>query len=211
MQTIERRHHERELAIRFTRAAVSLGVLALLVAIFSPFFSIIAWSAVICYALYPVHRRLLPMMGGHRTLGALVMCLIITIGVILPVATLSILIGEEVARTYAIVSTSRAEEGSFFHEGWRNVPLVSTAIERLHTYERVTGKNLRSAVSDNLDDLGKFAAQKMMRLATNLLLGVFELGFILVVSFFFFRDGDTLVSQLRELLPFSDERQTLIL
>jgi predicted PurR-regulated permease PerM len=50
-----------------------------------------------------------------------------------------------------------------------------------------------------------------MRLATNLLLGVFELGFILIVSFFFFRDGDMVVSQLRELLPFSDERQTLIL
>jgi predicted PurR-regulated permease PerM len=211
MQTIERRHHERELAIRFTRAAISIGVLALLAAIFSPFFSVIAWSAVICYALYPLHRRLVRAVGGHRTFSALIMCLIITVGVILPVTALSILIGEEVTRTYVTVSMLRAQEGSFLHDGWRDVPLVSTALDRLHAYERLTGKDLRSVFAENLNDIGKFAVSKLMHLATNLLRGVIELGFILIVSFFFFRDGDALVSWLRELLPFSDERQTLIL
>jgi predicted PurR-regulated permease PerM len=211
MQIIERRHHEREMAIRITRAAISLGILALLLAILHPFFAVIAWSAIICYALYPLHRRVVQAVGGYRPLSAAIMCLIITVGIILPITMLSILIGEEVTRTYVLVANSRAQEGSFLHDGWQHVPLISTALDRLHAYERLTGKDLRSAFAENLNDIGKFVASKLMHLATNLLRGVVELGFILIVCYFFFRDGDALVSWLRELLPFSDERQTLIL
>lgn len=207
----ERRHDERELVIRFVRLTAALGMLGLLVAILSPFFSVIAWSAVICYALYPLHRRLVRVMWGRRTLSALVMCLIITVGIILPITTLSILIGEEVTRTYTTVSQLMQQKDGFLQNGWRDIPLVSTVIDRLHAYERLTGKDLRSALADNLNELGKLMVQQMMHLATNVLLGVFELGFILLVCFFFFRDGDALVSWLKELVPFSDERQQLVL
>jgi predicted PurR-regulated permease PerM len=209
VQTVERRHHERELAIRVTRAAISIGIVALLVAILAPFVSVMAWSAVICYALYPLHRRCVQALGGRRSLSALIMCVIITIGIILPITSLSILIGEEVARTYVTAKQLAAEEGSFLHN-WRDVPLAAMALDRLHAYERLSGKDIRSTVTDHLDDIGQALLPKVMHFARNLLLGIIELGFIVVVSFFFFRDGDAIVSWLRQLMPFSDERQTLI-
>jgi len=206
----ERRRQERELAVRLARIALALGLGALALALFSPFFSIIAWAAILSYALSPLHRHLVRATGERRTLSALLMCLLLTIGLILPLVSLSFLIGEELTRTYTAIGglAERAAKGeSLLPDQWRQYPMIAAAIERLDEYERLTGKNVRAGLIENLADPGKLLLGELTSLATNVLVGVIELLFIPLCCFFFFRDGDRLAAWLRDVLPFSRERQ----
>lgn len=80
-----------------------VGLGYLLFATFRPYFSALIWSAVLSYGLYPQYCRIVKWTGDRRSLSALVMSVAVTIGLILPLAYLSFLIGKELARTYLMV------------------------------------------------------------------------------------------------------------
>ncbi|MEW6542101.1 MAG: AI-2E family transporter [Nitrospirota bacterium] len=206
----ERRHHERELATRFVRATLAIGVAALLLALFSPFLSSIAWAAVLCYALRPVHQRVLLGTGGRQLVSALLMSVVLTVGLILPIISLSFLIGEELVRLYTDMAETMARGEGLLHERWRSNPLVAMALDRLQQYERLTGTDLRSSFADNLNAIGKALIEQLTGLTTDLLLGVLELLLTIVCAFFFFRDWDAIAAWLGNVLPFSRQRQELM-
>jgi predicted PurR-regulated permease PerM len=184
----------------------------LLLETLSPFLSVLAWAAILSYALYPIHQRVVVATRGRRTLSALVMCLAVTVGLILPALYLSLLIGEEVARNYQhVVALVERGQSFFMDHPWKTHPLVAGALDRLHGYERMTGTNLRSMLVANLTALGGWAVQQLTQVAANLLLGLVQLAFILVCSFYFFRDGETFVRWIRDALPFRPDRQEHVL
>lgn len=197
---------ERELAVRLVRGGLALGIVAVLFAVFRPFLSVIAWSVVLCYALHPLHKRVLRSTGHHRTITALIMCLVLTVGFILPLTSLSLLLVDELTRTYTMVAHWIAKE-EHLYGGWENIPVLAQVIERMDEYQRLTGKNLREVIAENLTHVGGLLVQNATLMATNMLVGFFELGLVLISAFFFFRDGDALVSGIENLLPFSRRRQ----
>lgn len=204
------RQHERELATKAIRIGFALGIGIILIAVFMPFLSIIVWAAVLCYALHPLHARVLRLTNGRRTWSALLMCLVLTIGCILPIASLSLLLVDELTRTYTIVATVIEKEDRLRQGGWRDLPVIKPALERMEEYERITGKDLRATLANNLTEFGATLVQQITLAATNALLGLFELGFTLLCAFFFFRDGAGWVAHVQTLLPFSRKRQELV-
>ncbi|MBM4124118.1 MAG: AI-2E family transporter [Nitrospira sp.] len=210
----DHRHDERESTVRLIRLGFLIALGALFLAIFSPFFSIMAWAAILCYALYPLYRLLLRATGRRQTVSALLMCLVLMIGLILPLVSVSFLIGEETARTYT-ASANRVEQGAtwedFLPGRWRDHPLISLTVERLNELERRTGTDLRSLMADNLTEMGKGLVEQLGNLATNVLIGGLKLLFIALCSFFFFRDGAALLAWVQDILPFSHERQHVAL
>ncbi|MFM8550728.1 MAG: AI-2E family transporter [Nitrospiraceae bacterium] len=207
----QHRQHERELATKAIRIGFAISLGALLIAVFSPFLSIIAWAAVLCYALHPLHKKVLRLTKGRKTGAALLMCLILTVGCLLPIASLSFLRLDELTKTYTIVATVIEKEEGLLEGGWRELPLVKPAIKRMEEYERITGKDLRATLANNLTEFGATLVQQITLVATNALLGLFELGFILLCAFFFFRDGADWVARVQALLPFSRKRQELVI
>jgi predicted PurR-regulated permease PerM len=201
-----------EWVVRLVSIGFVVTVGYLLFETLSPFFSVLAWAAILSYALYPLHRRVVVITRGRRNLSALIMCLAVTIGLILPALYLSLLIGEEVARNYQHVVTLLERGQSFIlHHPWKTHPLVESALDRLHAYERMTGTNLRAMVVGNLSAMGGWAVQQLTQVAANLLLGFVQLAFILVCSFYLFRDGETFVRWIRDALPFRPDRQEHVL
>ncbi|MBM4121974.1 MAG: hypothetical protein FJ249_05210 [Nitrospira sp.] len=102
-----------------------------------------AWAAVLSYALSPLHRHLVCATGERRTLSARLICLLLTIRLILPLVSLSFLIGDELTRAYTAIGglAERAAKGeSLLPDQWRQYPMMVAAIERLDEYERLTGK-----------------------------------------------------------------------
>lgn len=205
------RGQERELAIRVIRIGLAVGLVAVLFAVFRPFLSIMAWSAILSYALFPLHRRVLRLTGGRRDLSAMLMCLVLMVGFILPIVMLSLLLADELTRTSAMVATFVKTHEGFVHGGWRDLPLLSTVVARVEDYERFTGSNFREMLAENLTVLGGVLVQRITLAATNLLLGMVALGFILLTTYYFFRDGEALVGQIQTLLPFSRRRQDLVI
>lgn len=192
------------------RLVLSVGVLALCLALFRPFVSPLLWAAVLCYSLYPAYNKLVRMTGNRRAFSALVMCLVLTLGIIVPLVYLSFLIAEDLSETYqSLVAWLQQREEPLF-EGWRDYPLLAAPAEALQNLERLTGTDLRSSLVENLTDLGRVLVEQVTRLATNVLYAVVQLGMILLCAFYLFRDGDVLIEWLRATIPLAPDRQRLL-
>jgi len=120
-----------DLTGRAIRMALAAGIIAVGLAVFSPFVSPLLWAGVLCYALYPLYSRLVRATGGRRALSALVMCLILTVGVIVPLVYLSLLIAEDVTETYRTVVAALQEGEQPLLEGWRRYPFLAALAEAL--------------------------------------------------------------------------------
>lgn len=196
--------------VRQTRLALLLALAYLLFATFSPFFSPLIWSAALSYGLYPLYGRLVRATGQRRSLSAVIMSLGVTIGLILPLAYMSILIGKEVARTYIAV-VALVEQGPGLLEQWRGHPWISAVIEQILEFQRVTGTDLRTILVENLAELGRALVEQLTHVARNILSGLTEFGIILLCTFYFFRDGETMAEWITLLLPFVDARKRLLI
>jgi len=198
-----------ESGIRLARLALLIGLGYLLFATFQPFFSALIWSAVLSYGLHPLYCRLVRATGNRKSLSAVVLSLAVTVGLILPLAYISLLIGKELATTYLAFVTS-LQQGPGLLEQWRGYPWVSVLVAQLQEFERMTGTDLRSVLVGNVADLGSTLVEKLTSVAGNVLAGLIELGTILLSMFYFFRDGEGVVDWMKELLPLAEQRQRLV-
>lgn len=195
---------------RAVRVALTIGILALSVALLSPFMSPLLWAGVLCYALNPVYVWLVTASGGRRALSALVMCVILTAGIIAPLVYLSLVVAEEVAETYRTLVVSLHEGEQPLLEGWRKYPLLAAPAEAMQNLERLTGTDLRTSLAENLTELGKLLVGQVTRVVTHALYALVQLGMILLCAFYFFRDGDALIEWLRSTVVIAPERQRLL-
>lgn len=186
-----------------------VGLGYLLFATFRPYFSALIWSAVLSYGLYPQYCKIVRLTGDRRSLSALAMSIAVTIGLILPLAYLSFLIGKELAKTYLTVA-SVLEQGPGVIDQWRVHPWVTAILDQLQEFQRVTGTDLRSVLVDNLVQLGSALVEQLTQVAKNVLVGLMELAIILLCTFYFFRDGRSMVDWLKDILPLDEPHQQLV-
>lgn len=196
-------------AARLARLALVAGVAYLLFQTFSPFFTPIAWAAVLAYGLHPIQRRLVRILKGNQTTSALLMCSAVTVVIILPLLYLSALIGEELARTYQTL-LALVERGGWLDHLRREYPVVGSVVDRLQEYERLTGTSLRAAVAGHLHDMGTWLFEEATLVATNVLLGLFQTAVMLICTFYFFRDGERVVQWIENALPLTHQQQRIV-
>lgn len=173
----------------YTRIAtvvlLALGCLYVL----KPFLPAILFAAAAVISSWPLYLMLLARLQGRRTLAALTMTLTLTLLVIIPLALVAYNLADDVARAYDEVTRS-IETGSLAPPDWvRRVPLAGRALD----------KYLRELVAsrDNMMEL----AQRMIEPARHFLLaaglvlgaGVVQMSLAAFVSFFFYRDGESLL------------------
>jgi predicted PurR-regulated permease PerM len=194
---------------RLARLGLAAGIVYLLFQTFRPFLPAIAWGAVLAYALYPVHKRLVRAIKGQKALSAVLMCGAVTLTLILPLLYLSALIGEELARTYK-AGMALVEQGGLMENLKREVPFVSVIVDRLQEYERLTGTSLRATLADNLKDIGKWMFEEATLMVTNMMLALFQTAVTLICVFYFLVDGDRAVRWLENSLPLTHEQQRLV-
>jgi predicted PurR-regulated permease PerM len=197
-------------AARVIRVVLAGGIAGLVLAVFSPFVSPLLWAGVLCYALYPLYRRLVLATGGRRSVSALAMCLMLIIGVMAPLLYLSLLIAEDLTKGYRTFVGSLMEGDQPFLEGWRNYPFLASLAEMVQQLERLTGTNLRMSIAGNLAELSKVLIEQVTRIATHALYALVQLGMILLCAFYFFRDGDALIDWLRATSTLAPERQRIL-
>ena len=186
-----------------------VGLGYLLFATFRPYFSALVWSAVLSYGLYPQYCRVVMLTGERRSLSASLMSVAVTIGVILPLAYLSFLIGKELASTYLSV-VSFLEQGPGVLERWRVHPWATAILEQMQEFQRLTGTDLRSVLVDNLAQLGSALVDRLTQVAKNVLVGLTQLGIILLCTFYFFRDGKSMLEWVKAVLPLEETQQQLV-
>lgn len=171
-------------------AALSLLVIGC-VLVLRPFFTALLWAMVLASSSWPLYARLEDRLGHRRSLAALLMTLLLATAFVLPLAILSTTIAEHATSAIDLVR-SLLDTGPPEPPAWIvNLPVV--------------GQDLAKTWHELAADSQRFAA--MIRpylsvardwgIASGLAVGrgVVELSLSLVVAFFFFRDGHTVVAQ----------------
>src|SRR6266481_2675521 len=80
-------------------AAILLGALCLLV--LRPFISASLWAVILCFTTWPIFLRFEAILGGRRTLSALIATLFLAAVIVVPVAILGATLADNVSSLIA--------------------------------------------------------------------------------------------------------------
>lgn len=172
-------------------AALALLLVAGAWAVLRPFWVPLTWAAVIAFALWPPTRWLRRRLGGRRTLAAALMTSLVLLAILGPLAAISAGLVEEV-RTAAQRIEALQEDPPRPPAWLTGLPVIGSRIEALPRYLE-PGAIEEWLQEDNVRLVQELALQTAGRVGRNLL----KTGIALLALFYFFRDGDVVVRQLR--------------
>ena len=164
------------------------------------------WAGVLATVSYPAHQPLLDLLRGHRTTTALIMTALVLFLIIVPVLFVASLFYQQAADIVTVLQTG-------------DVPTTVEEVERHPLVRRaatwvkdLTGNQID--LSDEIQKGAKKIAPFVARGAADVgafLFGVLaNLVFTLLALFYFYRDGDRLMTVLRELAPLRDSDRDAI-
>ncbi|HXO04936.1 MAG TPA: AI-2E family transporter [Candidatus Sulfotelmatobacter sp.] len=205
--TVELTSQKRLGAALFYGILVALAYLVFLV--FQPFLAPLAWAVVLVVVSYPIYARL------ARKWGATLAATVSTVGVILILIVPALLV-----------------TGAFIHQGVGAVQEVQQQIQSGHfswvndLWLRIQARfpdanpgNLTTVIHRYADAGASYLGSRLGAVLRNTAVFLFHLTVMILAMFYLFRDGDSIVARLREVLPFEkthrdrmiDETRELIL
>lgn len=189
--------HTNILLVRRIILALLLGGLALLsYAVLHLFIVPVAWAAIVAYTTWPLYDRLRVRLGRRDSLASLLMTLLLTTAFVLPLLWLMAMLRGEMSGTYGALT-------DYLSRGPDALPGAVKRIPGLGPWLQDTMQEL----SSNPDGLRE-QVSRWLEQGTGELLGVLggvgrnaaKLAFALVTVFFFYRDGEKLLDQLKRVL-----------
>jgi|ERR1019366_7588606 predicted PurR-regulated permease PerM len=175
-------------------AVVVLGLLCLLV--LRPFISAALWAVILCFTTWPLFLRLVDLVGGRRTLSALIATSLLAAVIVVPVAILGATLADNVS---ALISASQKliQEGPPSPPDWvASVPQIGSHVADYWNY-------LNKSSSVRLQELARLlpAAKTIVLWGGRALAeGIFQIVLSLLIAFFFYRDGNAAANQLHAAL-----------
>jgi predicted PurR-regulated permease PerM len=183
------------------------GLLGLLLVacliVLQPFLAPIIWAAILAYVTWPVYRRTRSPLGRFNNTAAFLMTLLVSCAVVVPVIWLLILVQDELVHAYRLFTNFLSQGPHALPPGLRDIPWLGTqlqeGLDRYATDPTALAREfvgwLQGWASNLTDVLGSIGRN----------LG--KLSLAVLTLFFFYRDGDFLVHQIRHVLRrVADER-----
>jgi predicted PurR-regulated permease PerM len=158
----------------------------------SPFLVPLAWAAVLVVVSYPVYEWLA--CRTDRTTGAVLSTLAITVVLIVPM--LVVMVG--FVRQGVVAVQSLQIQVANGHFAW-----INDVWARIQGWLPDAGSNdLGDTLRQYSEKAAEFVAARVGTVLKNGAVFIFHLGVTILAMFYFYRDGDSMVERLRQLLPF---------
>jgi len=168
------------------------------------FFIPICWAAVFAITFYPLYQKILKKLKYKGPTSAL-MCLLIVVLIIGPFAYLfAVLVNEAamaVAKVNAMYQSGQLDEFLSFE-----IPWLKALTEKLSQYFDVSQFNIENMIKQVADNVGQFLFSQTGWLISNGTRFVFYFGLMIFTMYYFFKDGETVVKQIKTLVPLSKEQ-----
>ncbi|MBY6242100.1 AI-2E family transporter [Methylosinus sp. Sm6] len=175
-------------------ALLLLGVVvALGVFVVSPFLAPLAWAAILAYATYPVYRRILRLCGDRPSFAATLATLLLVFVLVAPAAFLLIRLQAELAEAYRELSTRFSDEPFVVPDAIARLPLIGPALDETLTTVLNDPEQRREQVKEWLEPWMSGLARTLGKIGRSLA----QIALTAVALFFFYRDGDLVVDELR--------------
>jgi predicted PurR-regulated permease PerM len=160
--------------------------------VMKPFISALLWAIVLSFSVWPLYSRLLRLVGGRRTLAALLMTSAMILIMLVPFVIVGATLAQNVKELSAAVR-HWLEAGPPAPPAWlAKVPVVGqSAVEKWQT--------LASDSASLIEEAKRFiepASTWLLKGGLKLGSGLFELALSILITFFFLRDGLSLAERL---------------
>ncbi len=150
-----------------------------------PFLSALLWAVVLTASSWPLYRRLLQLIGGRRTLAALLMALAMICVILVPFVIIGATLGDNVKELKA--ATQRwIDAGPPAPPEWlARVPGVGQQVADYRESLAADSSKLVSAARQFIEPVSGWLLRGGLALGAGLL----ELALSILIAFFLFRDG----------------------
>ena len=188
-----------ERVLFFTLIAMLLVALGLVLAVFRPFLVLLGLATALTLLLKPLHLRLTTWMRGHAGLSALSIVIGATAIILIPVLGILGTIASQALNFYQWVAP-RLTSGELAE--WAKLHL-HTQMPWLANLQEISEGRVADFVAGALTRLASAANNLMQGAVTGLTAAAFELALLLIMLFFFLRDGQQFRAQIRRVSPLS--------
>jgi predicted PurR-regulated permease PerM len=172
------------------------GLVILSYAVLRVFLVPLAWAAILAFCTWPLYIRLHRLMGGRDTWSALAMTLLLTAAFVLPLLWLMALLRGEVAGAYAAVVAFLADGHKALPSRLAQLPWLGDWLQQVLDQWIRDPTVLRAQVGEWLEA----GRGEILNVLGDVGRNAGKLGFALVTLFFFYRDGESLLQQVRRVL-----------
>jgi predicted PurR-regulated permease PerM len=165
--------------------------------IITPFLTSLGWAAVLAIFVYPWHARLIPRYGHTR--AATLSTLLVTVLLVGPgLLVLTAFVQESSAAIADVDRDEFAGQLAGLEQAWNRLRVLIPGAQTL---------DLRSLLDEVIRRTGGFLAGRVGQLLADIVVLFFQLFVTLFALFFFLRDADTIMREVRRALPFEDLRR----
>ena len=180
-------------AHRLALATLVGGLMVASYLVLEPFLVSLTWAAILVYISWPLYRRLRTLLRGQATGSALIMTLLLITALVIPAIWIAGLLTDELGMAYRETATRLATGPPALPDFVANLPWIGDWLRDLLV--RVAGEpvQLRTELGHWVTRFSGELAQLAGGVGRNLL----RLSLTLLVVFFFYRDGEQLIDQLR--------------
>jgi predicted PurR-regulated permease PerM len=174
-----------------------IGAIAFLVIgclyVLRPFLAAILFASAVVISSWPIYMFLLRRMQNRRSLAALTLTLTLLLLVILPIALVAYNLADDVGRFYDQIKLA-VDTGKVEPPAWlRRLPLVGQWADK-YVRETVASRDQMMELAKRMLDP---ARQFLLNGSIVLGMGVAQMSLAAFVSFFLYRDGQTLLRSIR--------------
>jgi predicted PurR-regulated permease PerM len=182
---------DRNIALWVGVAAVALLVYGCLL-ILRPFISAALWAAILCFTTWPMFVRLEAMLGGRRSLCALIATLILAAIIAAPVVILAATLASDIS---ALIEASH----KLAHQGPPHLPVWVSNIPWVGGQLASHWNKLSENSSARIEALMKWlptAERFVLGSGRAVGGGIFQIVLSLLIAFFLYRDGEAVAMRL---------------
>jgi predicted PurR-regulated permease PerM len=169
-----------------------LAVLAALCAlVMRPFIVPLMWAAIIVYATWPAHRRVLRLCRQRHGRAALITTPIVALVLLVPLVWLALLVPDEVTAAVRAMRSYQVGEVIRLPALLRAIPWLGDAVQQ--SLDRYVANP--SSLLQLLGDWGQLYRSELLGMAGDVGRNMAKLAIAIVSLFFLYRDGDSLARQ----------------
>lgn len=168
------------------------GLLLLSYAVLAPFVTPFAWAAVLAYVTWPAYRRLRKKLAARGTLAAALMTVAVAAVLVLPFAWTALMLQAELAEAYKALAAWLAQQPEI-PPALRDIPLAGPWLTDQLQQWLADPADLKTLVARHRDEVLALAGSVAGGVGRN----AAKFGIALLSLFFLYRDGETLMAQVR--------------
>ena len=173
---------------------VLLGVMVWLgFVVVKPFLTPVVWAAILAYVTGPYHVRMRRVCGNRPSLAATIATLVLMVVLVVPVSFLLTRLQSELADAYRDMSTKFASEPLVLPKAVTNIPILGPALDEAVTQVWNDPELRKQQVKEWLEPWVRELAGIIGQIGRTFA----QLAIMTVTLFFFYRDGDRVLEQVR--------------